>query len=283
MKHLIILVSLFYFSSCCSAKTVNESQSKNNNEIVEIVKTETHKPEDEPKQAIENQTLPLPPKPPKQIENQNTSIHKRWDTILKEFVSSDGKVDYLGIKGASDFDIYVDMLQDKTPEDSWSREKKLAYWINAYNALTVDLIIKNYPVKSIKDIDDPWEQRLWKFGDKWLNLNDIEHKILRKMEEPRIHFAIVCASESCPKLLNEAFTAENLESQLTKATKAFLSDKSKNEISKDNLKLSKIFKWFSKDFKQNGSLIDFLNQYTDVEISQNAKKSYKEYDWSLNE
>jgi hypothetical protein len=120
-------------------------------------------------------------------------------------------------------------------------------------------------------------------GEKWYNLDEIEHQILRKMNEPRIHFAIVCASYSCPKLQNEAFVASNLEQQLTKATKKFLNDPERNSISKDNLELSKIFKWFAKDFKRNGSLIDFLNQYTDVKISTKARINYKDYNWDLNE
>lgn len=143
--------------------------------------------------------------------------------------------------------------------------------------------MRNYPLNSIKDINKPWDQRLWKFGDKWQNLNDIEHKILRKMDEPRIHFAIVCASESCPKLENTAFVASKLESQLTKTTKGFLADKSKNNLSANSIKLSKIFKWFAKDFKTNGTLIDFLNTYSDVNITSNAKKSFKDYSWALNE
>ena len=103
------------------------------------------------------------------------------------------------------------------------------------------------------------------------------------MEEPRIHFAIVCASFSCPKLQNEAFTASKLEAQLTSATKAFLADTNRNEIASDRIKISKIFQWFSKDFKQDGDLIDFLNKYSETEISSNAKKSYKDYNWDLND
>ena len=103
------------------------------------------------------------------------------------------------------------------------------------------------------------------------------------MNEPRIHFAIVCASYSCPKLQNEAFTSSKLEEQLSKATKEFLADKSRNIITKDEIKLSKIFQWFSKDFKQNESLIDFLILYTEVKISPKAKKSYLDYNWDLNE
>ena len=167
--------------------------------------------------------------------------------------------------------------------ESFSKTKKIAFWINTYNALTIDLILRNYPLESIKDIKDPWKQRLWKLADLDYNLDEIEHKILRKMNEPRIHFAIVCASESCPKLQNTAFTAENIEEQLTKATQEFLADTSKNEISENEIKLSKIFKWFKKDFEQDGSLIDFLNKYTAIEISDKAKKSFKDYSWDLND
>ena len=210
--------------------------------------------------------------------------HDLWHELLNKNVSVIGKVNYDGFKKSQkDLSIYINMLKMAYSEiEKFSKEKKLAYWINAYNALTIDLILRNYPLNSIKDIKDPWDQRLWQFGDKWLNLNDIEHKVLRKMNEPRIHFAIVCASESCPKLLNEAFTADKLDVQLTNATKVFLSDTSKNEISENNIKLSKIFKWFAKDFKTNGNLINFLNQYSEVTISSKAKKSFKDYDWSLN-
>ena len=103
------------------------------------------------------------------------------------------------------------------------------------------------------------------------------------MNEPRIHFAIVCASVSCPKLLNEAYTSEHLETQLTNATIAFLSDTERNVITENSIALSKIFQWFAKDFKQNGDIIDFINQYSDVKISEKAKKSFKDYNWDLNE
>ncbi|APY08007.1 hypothetical protein BWZ20_06690 [Winogradskyella sp. J14-2] len=211
--------------------------------------------------------------------------HSKWNTLVNDNVSNNGQVDYSSFKtNNADLQAYIEALQDHYPNvENASKNEKLAYWINAYNALTIDLIIKNFPLKSIKDIKDPWDQRLWKFGDKWLTLNEIEHNILRKMDEPRIHFAIVCASESCPKLQNTAFTADNLEEQLTKATKEFLADETKNSISENDLKLSKIFKWFKKDFEQGGSLIDFLNRYSDITISDNAKKSFKNYSWELND
>ena len=210
--------------------------------------------------------------------------HAIFNALLKKYVSESGNVNYEGLKAESKtLQRYIDLLKLHQPNDDWTKNDKLAYWINAYNALTIDLILRNYPTKSIKDIKDPWDQRLWKLGDTWQNLNDIEHKILRKMNEPRIHFAIVCASVSCPKLQNTAFTASNLDAQLTNATKEFLADTSKNELSKDNIKISKIFKWFKKDFEQDGSLIDFLNQYSDITISESAKKSYTDYNWNLND
>ncbi len=210
--------------------------------------------------------------------------HDSWDDVLAKYVSKDGNVDYSGLKKSRGVLLkYIELLANNTPNDDWTKEDKLAYWINAYNALTIDLILRNYPIKSIKDIKDPWKQRHWKLGEKWYNLDEIEHDVLRKMNEPRIHFAIVCASYSCPKLQNKAFTASNLEVQLTNAAKEFLSDPERNIILKDELELSKIFQWFAKDFKQNGSLIDFLIRYSEVEISKNAKKRFKDYSWDLNE
>lgn len=210
--------------------------------------------------------------------------HHQWNTLLSRHVSNNGNVNYKGFKR----DIvllqnYIGTLSENMPNETWSKEAKLAYWINAYNALTVDLIVKNYPIKSIKDIDNPWGQRLWNLGGTLYNLDEIEHKILRKMDDPRIHFGIVCASFSCPKLLNTAFTAEQLDEQLTTATRDFLSDTDRNNISENELNLSKIFQWFAKDFKQNGTLIDFIDQYSDINISPNAKKRYKDYNWALNE
>ncbi len=258
MKYVLSLIITIFISSCNANKTVAQSQ---------------------PEQIH----LPLPPKPPKEIKNSEISIHKRWNEILNANVSDLGKVDYLGIKSSTEFDVYIDILLHNSPEDSWTKERKLAFWINAYNALTIDLILKHYPLESIKDIKNPWDQKLWEFDDKYLSLNDIEHEILRKMNEPRIHFAIVCASKSCPKLQNTAFTAQNLEEKLTNATKEFLADTTKNEISENELKLSKIFKWFKKDFEQDGNLIDFLNKYSAIKISNNAKKSFKDYSWDLND
>lgn len=210
--------------------------------------------------------------------------HSIWTVFLQQNVSEQGNVNYKSITSKdSDLNNYLNQFVDISPDNSWSRNEKLAYWINAYNAFTIKLITDNYPVQSIKDINNPWDQKFIPINGDMLSLNHIEHEILRNMNEPRIHFAIVCASESCPKLLNEAFVAEKLDKQLTYATKEFLNDTSKNKITANQLELSKIFKWFSKDFKQNGSLIDFLNQFTEVNISEDTKIKYLDYSWELND
>lgn len=210
--------------------------------------------------------------------------HSTFNNLLQKHVSVHGNVNYKGFKSDwKSLNNYIKELDKNLPNNDTPKQEKLAYWINAYNAMTIDLILRNYPVKSIKDIKDPWKQRFWKLGEKWYNLDEIEHQILRKMDEPRIHFAIVCSSYSCPKLQNEAFTASNLEEQLTNVTKDFLSDSERNYLSENQLELSKIFQWFAKDFKQSGSLIDFLNQYSEVTISEGAKIRYKDYNWDLND
>ncbi|GAB1855851.1 DUF547 domain-containing protein [Flavobacteriaceae bacterium MHTCC 0001] len=220
----------------------------------------------------------------KQETHINAFNHQTFDSLLQKHVSKHGNVDYKGIKSNwSALRNYMSELNKNKPKEDWSKNQKLAYWINAYNAMTIDLILRHYPVKSIKDIKNPWKKRYWELSEKWYNLNEIEHQILRKMDEPRIHFVIICASYSCPKLQNRAFTAFNLETQLTKATKEFLSDPERNLISENSLQLSKIFQWFGKDFKQNGSLIDFLNQYSEVQISNKAEINFKDYNWDLNE
>ncbi|MDO6760924.1 DUF547 domain-containing protein [Tamlana sp. 2_MG-2023] len=217
-------------------------------------------------------------------KTQEPFNHQLWDDLLQKHVSNDGKVNYKGfLADKKRLNQYISKLSKNTPKSTWSKAEKLAYWINAYNALTVDLIVRNYPIRSIKDIKNPWKQRLWTLGDTTYDLHDIEHEILRKMNEPRIHFAIVCAAVSCPILQNKAFTASNLELQLDQAARTFINDSAKNSISKEQLELSKIFQWFTKDFKHGSSLIDYLNQFSNVHISAKAKTHYKDYIWDLNE
>ena len=292
MKNILLLFLTILICACSSTKQVTESMSKNTIEPLEVVNDSfISKNQDTVKNSKEILKDSLKKNPENESQNFNQDLNKQsnkiqepWNELLQKYVSDNGNVNYSQLKKEHlKLNNYIKFLSPALPNKTHTKEYTLAFWINAYNAMTIDLILRHYPVKSIKDIKDPWQQRYWKLGEKWYNLEDIEHQILRKMDEPRIHFAIVCASISCPKLLNEAYTAENLEQQLTNVMKDFLSDTKRNFISKDKLELSKIFQWFTKDFKQNGSLIDFLNLYSNIEISAKAKTNYKDYNWDLNE
>lgn len=210
--------------------------------------------------------------------------HSIWNSLLQKHVHKNGLVDYKGFKeDRKKLGEYLKMLSDQKPDDSWSVSELLAYYINLYNAYTVDLILRNYPIESIKDIQGAWTKAFVKVGDTKISLGGLENSILRKMNEPRIHFAINCASISCPKLMNEAYTAENIEKQLEKATREFINS-DKNEISPNSAKLSSLFDWYKGDYTENGmSLIEYINQYSETKIKPGAKISYKEYNWKLND
>jgi len=210
--------------------------------------------------------------------------HAQWNTLLSKYVNDEGDVDYKGFQSdLASLENYLNLLAENSPKKVWTKNEKLAYYINLYNAATVKLILDNYPTRSIKDIKNPWGKNWVKTGDGKLSLGDIEHKILRKMDEPRIHFAINCASFSCPKLLNEAFTAAKMESQLQRTTLDFVNDPNRNSISKKKMQLSNIFKWYKKDFTENGSLIDYIKPYTEIDINDDTDIDYLKYDWNLNE
>lgn len=225
----------------------------------------------------------------------NPPSHLPWDQLLKSHVGTDGKVNYKGfIKDKAKLEAYLKTLSENAPDRSkWSKKEQLAYWINAYNAFTVKLIVDNYPTESIRDlgpklkipmVSDVWHYKFFKIGGKESSLDEIEHSILRKeFEEPRIHFAINCASVSCPPLLNEAFVSEKLESQLQKVAVNFINDPKRNKITPESAQVSSIFSWFKGDFTKKGSLNDFLNQYSKVKLKPNAKISFLDYDWNLNE
>lgn len=223
--------------------------------------------------------------------SQNTQIdfikdidHSKWDILLRKNVSNTGKVNYKGfLKDKATLESYLTHLSANEPSKSWSKNATLAYWINVYNAFTVKLIIDNYPTKSIKDINNPWGKKFFSIGNTKYSLEQVEHEILRKMGEPRIHFAINCASFSCPNLLNEAYTETKLEKQLSQVAKNFINDNTKNTITKSKIEISEIFNWFGGDFKTKGTLIDFINNYSNVKIDAKAKISFKDYNWSLNE
>ena len=221
--------------------------------------------------------------------------HHLWNELLKTHVKAKGEVDYKGfIREKPKLESYLKLLSENAPDRSkWSKNDQLAYWINLYNAFTVKLIVDNYPTKSIRDLGpkfkipllkDVWHYKFFKIAGVEMSLDEVEHSILRKeFEEPRIHFAINCASVSCPPLLNEAFVAANLENQLTRVATTFINDPSRNKISRQSAQLSSIFSWFKGDFTKKGTLIEFLNRYSKVKISANARITFLDYDWNLNE
>lgn len=213
-----------------------------------------------------------------------SSEHKGWNDLLQQYVDQEGNVDYKGFKNAeSSLDQYLDYLANNAPGSSASKEEKLVYYINLYNAATVKLILLNYPVQSIKDIKSPWDKKWIKVGEEEVSLGAIEHKILRKLDEPRIHFAINCASYSCPKLSNQAYTISTLEVQLESATRDFINDRKRNRIEDGKAEVSEIFKWYKSDFTEKVSLKSYINQYAKEPIGPDTKLQYIKYDWSLNE
>lgn len=229
-----------------------------------------------------------------QDANGKPVSHEMFTELLSRHVNSTGLVNYKGFKKDREkLNQYLELLKSTAPNKNWSDEEQIAYWINVYNAFTIDLVLQHYPVQSIKDIgssiqipfvNTPWDVKFIEIGGETYDLNNIEHGILRKeWEEPRIHFAVNCASYSCPRLRNEAFTAEQLDKQLNEQARAFINDDFRNDITKDKAELSRIFDWFSGDFKDVMPVREFINQYADVKIGESTKVTYKEYDWNLNE
>ena len=225
-------------------------------------------------------TLPLNQNPTEESELVN---HKLWDEVLLDNVSESGIVNYKGISNSNKFKKYLDQLSHSNPFGSnWTKNDQLSFWLNAYNAFTVKLIIDNHVKSSIKEITNPWGLDFIEINNELMSLGQIEHDILRMKQEPRIHFAIVCASKSCPMLLNHAYQSDQLDLQLASQTKLFINDNNKNSLNRKELSLSKIFKWFMSDFTSENDLIYFINRYSTLEISSDANISFKKYDWDLN-
>ena len=224
-------------------------------------------------------------------ESSKEISHDIWNELLIQYVNETGEVNYKGfISAKNSLDEYLDLLSNNPPNQDVSNEVQLAYWINAYNAFTIKLIIDNYPLKSIKDIADgiaminsPWDLKFFEIGGVPFDLGTIEHEILRKkFSEPRIHFAINCASYSCPKLLSQAYVASQLEEQLEMQTASFINNHNKNIISDKELVLSKIFSWFEVDFDDVGGVKNFIKRYIKSDITDQPI-NYMEYNWNLNE
>jgi hypothetical protein len=238
--------------------------------------------------------------------------HSQWDTLLKNNVEvhegvKTTKVDYQAMaKQRQVLTGYLDQLSKISREqfDSWSKNDQLAFLINAYNAWTVELILTKYPdLESIKDLgsffQSPWKKKFIPLLGEKRSLDDIEHGLIRgsgQYNEPRIHFAVNCASIGCPDLKNQAYRGDILEKQLEEATALFLSDTSRNRLSDGELQVSSIFKWYREDFERGwrdaADLPQFLALYKDSLGLSDAEAGkltaddmdieFLDYDWKLN-
>jgi hypothetical protein len=248
--------------------------------------------------------------------------HAEFDQVLNQYVDN-GMVDYNGLQASPQaFYAYIDTLGavDPASMEMWCPEQKMAYWINAYNAFTIQAIIERYPIterslvgiffprNSILQISGIWNRLSFTAGGRQVTLGHIEHEILRKaFDDPRIHFAIVCASISCPALRAEAYRAAVLEHQLHQQTAAFINDPSRGsrwDEERQRLMVSKIFKWFKSDFRTVGAvggpagrtatvgnpIVAFIRPYLQNELvaetlyrKPEVRVDYLAYDWRLNE
>lgn len=235
--------------------------------------------------------------------------HQKWNAVLQKAVVVRGHASWVNYKSIKEkpqeLTEYLASLEAVTKDEfsHFSNDEKLAFLINSYNALTVKLIVEHYPTTSIKNTGvrtlsnlsaSPWKNVFFKLlgGDRYLDY--IEHEILRKsFNEPRIHFALVCASISCPALQTEAYTASHLDHQFEKAAENFLTDQERNRYipGGSRLELSSIFKWYGDDFaKKYGSYLAFIGpritknpEFQKAISDGKATVSFLDYNWNLNE
>lgn len=221
--------------------------------------------------------------------------HAGLDALLKERVS-EGRVDYAAIKTDSRLPAYLATLAEADTSALGGRDARLAFWINAYNAYTLKLVVDHYPVKSIRDIphpgvESPWDLPVARVGGQDLSLNHIEHQILRaELKEPLIHYAVVCAAVSCPPLRAEAYVAGRLDAQLAAQARLFLSAKNRFDPAARRAELSQIFKWFSADFGgDSATVLRSLAPYAPAAVRGSLAAepekwtiTHLDYDWSLN-
>lgn len=231
--------------------------------------------------------------------------HSIFTELMKQY-NFNGNLDYKGLTEENKLDEYLSLLSKTDPESLEDDQEKIAFWINVYNAFTIKAIVDNYPVESINDLHTGgriighifsttiWDDDFIVINNKNYSLNDVEHKILRKdFKEPRIHFAIVCASISCPKLRDEAFIASKLEAQLQDQANLFFNDETKNrfDVKNKTAHLSKILDWFEEDFGENDNeVLTFVSKYVNQKLSSEIRKNieewsieYLDYNWDLND
>ncbi len=243
-----------------------------------------------------------------------------YASVLSDYVDDNGLVDYAALRdNGSRLETYARSLDalDRETYVSWSDEVKIAFWINAYNGLTVKLIVDNYPIKSsrlksivypknsIRQISGAWKEVQFRVMGESITLDTIEHKMLRAgFDEPRIHMALVCAALSCPMLRNEPYTGDNLDAQLEDQSARFMAGDTRFRIDRKAgiVRLSAIFDWFGGDFvsrygtgdpagkrsEKTQAVINFVSRYVENEdqeylAADNYKIKHLDYDWSLNE
>ncbi|MBI1982726.1 MAG: DUF547 domain-containing protein [Acidobacteria bacterium] len=235
--------------------------------------------------------------------------YRPLERVLAKYLDAEGRVDYAALKqNRHDLDEMIERISsvspDSAPELFPTREAKLAYWINAYNAWILRIVVDNYPTTSITKIGmipyGAFFVKRVRLGGSKMTLRSLENDIVRgRFHDPRIHFAINCASASCPPLRNRVYLAETLDQQLDAATRAFINDPRhvKLDAAGNRIELSKIFDWYASDFtealgsKSGGkrTVADYLKGYLNDERRQvleklpQAKVSYQEYDWNLND
>jgi hypothetical protein len=196
-------------------------------------------------------------------------------------------VNYAELKKSGEVDRVAAQLAAFPMEKLASRDEKLAFYINAYNVLAIKMVLDHWPLESIKDvgsfISPVWKKPAGQLGGKTVTLDELEHRILRPMGEPRIHFAIVCASISCPDLRVEPYTAKRLDAQLEDQTRKFLGNPAKGvKVEEGNVRVSQIFDWFKKDFDKLGGVEAFVRRYRQDVPEKLPVKANTPYDWSLN-
>ena len=217
---------------------------------------------------------------------QNVSeFFSKADTFFAEYVKN-GRVAYKAIK---DNPASLDELLNLASEISVAESDKATYqafWINGYNLSVIKGIVANYPIKHPTDKAGFFDKTKYNIGGKSITLNAIENKLLRGNfpKEARFHFVLVCAGLGCPPIINNAYLPNTLESQLQKQTKIALNNPNFIRVKGNKVQLSQIFEWYKGDFTQDGkSQIDYINQYRKEKIDSEAKVSYYNYDWTLNE
>jgi hypothetical protein len=260
------------------------------------------KPEPEARPKAEAKPKPEAKSEVPTVAEQAARLHAPWAAVLARFVDERGRVDYAGLRrDRTGLDAYVAALAalPSAEVEAWPSRERLALWINAYNALTLRLILDEAPRTSIRDLDRPWDRPRFVVLGAARTLNDIEHRIVRvRWREPRIHMALVCAARGCPILMNRPYSGTRLEAQLAESSRRYLASPAgaRAEPGRASLALSRIFEWYGEDFvdprdPQRAKLEDAVRRFVATwgrgEVKARAEAGapleWIDYDWSLNQ